>query len=150
MQRREFFLNLIAGGAVVKKRAEHRNRKVHHENTRLYHGPMLIPPAVVAIVAAHPGIKRTTHQHLVSRYADTAHTWLFRCQIPESRAMVGEIVRAPDGKLRIHCWSAARPADTYREVEEIVAAKEPPVEQVGYYEFADPMFLDPPLPWKTR
>lgn len=123
MERREFFRSLIAGGATVSQRPERRNRRVHHEGTKLYHGPLLIPEYVAGIVAAHPAIKRTTHGgHLVSRYADAAYTWLFRCQIPESRAMVGEIVCTPEGKLRIHCWSAARPGE-YREPAEIVAAK---------------------------
>jgi len=120
MDRRDFFRSLIAGGATVKERPARRNRRAHHEATRLYHGPMLIPAYIANIVASHPGLAKTTHGHLVSRYADAMHTWLFRCQIPDSRAMVGEILRTPEGKLRVHCWSAARPVDTYREAEEIV------------------------------
>jgi hypothetical protein len=35
--------------------------------------------------------------------------YLFRCRIPDHRGMVGEIVRTPLGRLRVHCWSAADP-----------------------------------------
>jgi hypothetical protein len=70
---------------------------------------MLIPERVALIVAEHPAIKRTTHSHLVSRYAENGWTWLFRCQIPAHRKMVGEIVRTPAGDIRVHCWSAADP-----------------------------------------
>ena len=122
MERREFFQSLIAGGAVVKERPDNRNRRAHHEGTRLYHGPMMIPIDIATIIAEHPALKRSTSRHLVSRYADATHTWLFRCQIPESRAMVGEIVRTPEGKIRIHCWSAARPAETYREPADLVSS----------------------------
>lgn len=108
MERREFFQSLIAGGAAVGQRPERRNRRAHHKNARIYHGPMMIPERIAAIVAEHPSVKRTTDRHLVSRYAEGGWVWLFRCQIPESRAMVGEIVLAEAGQIRVHCWSAAR------------------------------------------
>lgn len=110
MERREFFRSLIAGGATVKVRAEHRNRKAHHQNEVIHHGPMEIPERIASIVAEHPAIKRTTHGgKLVSRYAEGSWTWLFRCQVPATRLMIGEIVRTPEGNTRVHCWSAARP-----------------------------------------
>ena len=109
MERREFFKSLIAGGASMRERPRAKNRRAHHTGERLYHGPMEIPEDIVRIIAAHPAIKKTTCRHLVSRYANTGWVWLFRCQIPESRQMVGEIIRTPEGKIRVHCWSAARP-----------------------------------------
>ena len=108
MERREFFKSLIAGGASMRERPRAKNRRAHHTGERLYHGPMEIPEDIVRIIAAHPAIKKTTCRHLVSRYANTGWVWLFRCQIPESRQMVGEIIRTPEGKIRVHCWSAAR------------------------------------------
>ncbi len=113
MERREFFKGLIASGATVREREHGRNRRARHVDNRIYHGPMLIPERVAAIIAAHPAIKRTTHRHLVSRYAEGNFVWIFRCQIPASLAMVGEIVSTSEGKIRVHCWSAATPADTY-------------------------------------
>lgn len=110
--RREFFRSLIAGGAVVSQRPERRNRRAHHTNDVVYSGPLIVPERVAAIVAEHPAIKRTTHQHLVSRYAEAGYTWLFRCQVPAHRAMVGEVVQTPEGAIRVHCWSAADPART--------------------------------------
>lgn len=125
MERREFFQSLIAGGASVKSRREGRNRRAHHQNERVYHGPMAIPERIAAIVADHPGLKRTTDRHLVSRYAEEGWTWLFRCQIPASRQMVGEIVRTPEGKMRVHCWSAAR--DTSAEEPAVIVGRKSPV-----------------------
>lgn len=120
MERREFFCSLITGGVVPKQRAERRNRRAHHANERAYHGPMQIPARIALIVAEHPTIKRTTDRHLVSRYAEGGWTWIFRCQIPESRAMIGEIVRTPEGNIRVHCWSAARPGE-YRTPDSLLA-----------------------------
>lgn len=129
MDRRSFFQSLIAGGAAVTERPEHKNRKAHHQNEVLFHGPIEIPERVVNIVAEHPAIKRTTHRKLVSRYAENNWVWLFRCQIPESRQMVGEVVRTPEGKIRVHCWSAARPdSRLIRTPEEIVQDRENGIE----------------------
>lgn len=139
MERREFFKALIAGGAAVKQRPTKRNSRAHHKDTQLYHGPMAIPANIAAIIADSPAIKRTTHGHLVSRYSYGGATWLFRCQIPEHRLMVGEIIRVPDGQLRIHCWSAADP-DRYTGADEpgaIIRAKEQKEEcTLGYTEYA--------------
>lgn len=121
MERREFFKSLVAGGATVAERTERRNRRAHHHDEIVYHGPMLIPERVALIVAEHPAIKRTTHgSHLVSRYAENGWTWLFRCQVPTHRKMVGEIVRTPVGDIRVHCWSAADP-ERYTRNDEPVA-----------------------------
>ena len=60
----------------------------------------------------------------VAAYAEADGTvWLFRCQIPAHRGMVGEIVQAPIGRrIRVHCWSAARPGE-YSEPAELIARK---------------------------
>lgn len=85
-------------------------------NVRLYHGPFLIPPDVAESLRESPDLHRTRHQHLVGRYADAdGVTWLIRCRVPDSRAMVGEIVRTPEGHHRVTAWSAAAPAPTYRD-----------------------------------
>ena len=58
----------------------------------------------------------------MSRYAEPDGTvYVFRCQIPEHRGMVGEIVRTPLGRMRVHCWSAANPGE-YREPQERFSA----------------------------
>lgn len=66
MERRAFFQSLIAGGAQVAERPERRNRREHHQDTLIYHGPMSIPARLAAIIADHPAIKRTTHRHMVA------------------------------------------------------------------------------------
>jgi len=127
MERREFFQSLIAGGATICKNRK-RVTPRHRQDVQIYHGPMQIPPHVYEAVREDPTPHRATGRgtHLVSRYAEQGGTvWLFRCQIPESRAMVGEIVRTPEGNLRIHCWSAARHGYIYREPAEIVTLHEP-------------------------
>lgn len=122
MERREFFQSLIAGGATVRKNRK-RVKGAHRQDIRLYHGPMQIPPHVAEAVREDPTPHRATGRgtHLLSRYADADGTvWLFRCQIPAHRGMVGEIVQSPIGqRKRIHCWSAATPG-VYRMPEEII------------------------------
>ena len=127
--RRQFFQALIAGGATVRKT---RKRVQHSQDVRVYHGPMSIPPHVAEAIRHDPAPHRPTGQgtHLISRYAEPdATVWLFRCQIPSHRGMVGEVVRTPLGRIRVHCWSAAIPGE-YREPAEIIECKaarlEPP------------------------
>lgn len=112
--RRQFFQSLIAGGATVHST---RKRVSHAGDIRLYHGPMEIPAHVAEAVREDPSLYRPKggHRggaHLLSRYAEADGTvYLFRCQIPAHRGMVGEIVRTPLGPLRVHCWTAADPAN---------------------------------------
>ena len=119
MERREFFRALIAGGAVPKDTRG--RKKVKHDDVRLYHGPMEIPPHVAQAVREDPTPHRTKDRHFVSRYAEADGTvYLFRCRIPASRQMVGEITQARIGqRKRICCWSAATPGE-YREPAAIV------------------------------
>ena len=127
--RRHFLQSLIAGGAAVRKTRKHIR---HQQDVRLYHGPMEIPAHVAEAVREDPTPHRSTGRgaHLVSRYAEAdGAVWLFRCQIPSHRGMLGEIVRTPLGRVRVHCWSAALPGK-YREPSEIIECKaarlEPP------------------------
>ena len=123
--RRTFLQSLVAGGATVRK-TRRRVPGSHSNNIRLYHGPMTIPPHIAEAVREDPSPLRATGRgtHLVSRYAEADGTvWLFRCQIPAHRGMVGEIVQAPIGRrIRVHCWSAATPGE-YREPAELIARK---------------------------
>ncbi len=108
VERREFFQSLIAGGATVKVRPERRNARAHHRDEIVYRGPFSVPAHVAAIVAEHPGLVQTTSgRHVAMRYSDHGTVYLFRCRVPEHRAMVGEIVRTPAGAIRVHAWSAA-------------------------------------------
>jgi hypothetical protein len=121
------FRQLVESGVAVALRPERRNRREHHQDERIYCGPMAIPERIAGIIAEHPGIKRTTDRHLVSRYAEGEWTWVFRAPIPEHRLMVGEIVRTWCGHIRIHCWSTADPERYTRgdEPAAIVANKQP-------------------------
>ena len=128
MERREFFRSLIAAGAVPRKTRK-RVPQSHAGDIRLYHGPMTIPPHVYEAVREDPTPHRATGRgsHLVSRFADPdATVWLFRCQIPEHRGMVGEIVRTPIGRIRVHCWSAATPGG-YRTPAELIEVRPPEI-----------------------
>ena len=126
MERREFFKSLIAGGAIPRKNRKH----VQHTDAVLYRGPMTIPAHVYEAVREDPCLCHATGRpghgrkgHLVSRYAEAdATVYLFRCQIPASRQMVGEVVRTELGRLRVHCWTAASPGN-YDEPLAIVERK---------------------------
>lgn len=118
--RRSFFASLVTGGATVAQRPQARNRREHHTDTKVYHGPLLVPAHIAEAVRESPDLARSTCRHLVARYADPDGTvWRFRCRVPDHRAMVGEIVLTCDGAIRIHCWSAADPG-SYREPGEIM------------------------------
>ena len=123
--RRGFLQSLVALGADTR-RTRKRVPKSHAQDVRLYHGPMTIPAHVAEAVREDPTPHRASGRgtHLVSRYAEADGTvWLFRCRIPTHRGMVGEIVRTPIGRYRIHCWSAATPSPSpYREPEQIIAS----------------------------
>lgn len=130
MERRDFFKSLVAAGAVPQKTRKHTD---HSGDIRIYHGPMEIPAHVYEAVREDPALCYATGRpghgrkgHLVSRYADPDGTvWIFRCQIPEHRGMVGEIIQTPIGqRKRIHCWSAATPADTYKAPAELLERRQ--------------------------
>jgi len=121
MDRREFFQGLIAGGLPVR-RTRKRVPKAHAGDVRIYHGPMQVPEHVAEAVRHDSTPYKSTGRgsHLVTRYAESDGTvWLFRCQIPDHCGMVGEIVRTPLQRFRVHCWSAANPA-AYRQPGEIL------------------------------
>ena len=121
--RRQFFQSLIAGGAVVRERAERRNSRTHHRDEVLYRGPMTIPAHIAAIVTEHPGLVRTTSgRHVAMRYSDLGTVYLLRSRVPEHRGMVGEIVQTAADAIRIHCWSAALPGE-YQEPGAIIERK---------------------------
>ncbi len=123
--RREFFRSLIAGGATARHTRK-RVPKSHAADSRIYHGPMEIPPHIYEAVREDPAPMRASGRgtHLLSRYAEADGTvWLFRCQIPTHRGMVGEIVRTRiGGRIRIHCWSAAD-VGAYLQPQQIVERK---------------------------
>jgi hypothetical protein len=129
--RRSFFRSLVVGGAAVTDTLHGlplKHRKADKlRGTRLYHGPMLIPPDVAEVIREEPDLHRTRERKLVSRYAEDGITWLFRCQIPASRAMVGEVVRTPEGAYRVHCWSAATSAR--RDARELIKNRSLATEQ---------------------
>ncbi len=126
MERREFFKSLVAGGATVRK-TKHRARGGHAGDVRLYRGPMTIPAHVAEMVREDPTPHRAIGRgsHLASRYSAGGWTWLFRCQIPASRQMVGEVIRKEHGGYRVHCWQTADPG-AYRTPEELLANRRIP------------------------
>lgn len=120
--RREFFQSLIAAGAVPRKT---RKAVKHAGDIQLYHGPMQVPEHVAECVREDPTPHKATGRgrHWVTRYAEANGTvWLFRCGIPFHRGMVGEIVRTPLGRHRVHCWSAAELGE-YKSPESLIVGK---------------------------
>lgn len=135
-------------------------RKDAPKGARLYHGPMEIPPHVAEIVRESPDVhKLRGGKKFAMRYADGATTWLFRCRVPESRQMVGDIMRQPDGRIRICCWSAATPSPTIPTVDRLLerhAQIEPalPEPEVDISRYLDPAYSqqlldEPPLPLRS-
>lgn len=113
MERREFFHSLVAGGATVindLKGKPLKHRKADKApNTILRRGPFEVPPDVYESIREAPDLHKTRKRRLAARYVDGANvTWLVMSAIPEARGMMGEIVRTPEGRYRVHCWEIAR------------------------------------------
>lgn len=133
MERREFFRGLIAGGAVVAQPTR-AGKYYPHADELMYCGPMSIPAHIAEIVRESPNIamsgrrpqirpdgrRRINSGHPIMRYRDEFAVWKFRVRIPDSRHMVGDIRRAPDGHLTVCCWQAARPGE-YRTPDSLLA-----------------------------
>lgn len=124
--RRSFFRQLIATGATLRQRPLSRNRLAHHVNSLLFRGPMTIPEGVADAVAVS-AVYRTTQRKLVLRHVTPDGTvWLFRTAVPEHRCLIGEIVRCPDKRYRVHCWTIAEPG-AYRDAAERITAQRAPL-----------------------
>jgi hypothetical protein len=149
--RRSFFQSLVAGGATVNtglsgKPLKHR-KSDKQPNQRMYHGPMLVPADVAECLRESPDLHKTRATHLVARYVDgDGCVWLMRTRIPESRAMVGEIVRTPEGHYRVTCWSAATPSLTYRDARALIA-RHTEQEQSASAPILPPLEPPPPVEW---
>jgi hypothetical protein len=122
MDRRAFFQSLVAAGAIPRRT---RKRVPHSGDVVLYHGPMTIPAHVAEAVREDPTLHRATGRgsHLTSRYSEADGTvWLFRCQIPSHRGMIGEIIRTPLTRTHVHVWAAATPGN-YSEPHKIIGQR---------------------------
>lgn len=86
------------------KREDNPNRRKHHRDTRLYHGPIHIPEQVME--QANKGrVLQDTCRHLVLRVAWEGMVWVFRDFAGPSRpVLIGEIVRTAKGEHRVHLW----------------------------------------------
>lgn len=123
------------------------SKRPMYNDARLYHGPMVVPSDVAEAVREDPALHRTRHAgKLVSRYRDGEGTvWLFRCPVPCTRMMVGEVVNTPNGRKRVHCWASATPAPTYPQARDLLGLPRPDSGEDD--DAADiSRYLDPPFP----
>lgn len=114
MERREFFRSL--GGIAAIARPANKNRKAHHKNDVLYHGPIRIPEDVLDIASRAP-VYRTTHgaKKLAIRLALDGVTYLFRTGLAGD-CYLGEIIRTPEGMVRVHVWTAIESAPNLADI----------------------------------
>lgn len=145
---RRGFLQAVLGGATVHadpamrrtKRKDGSSARGHHaDNERLYHGPFFVPADVAEAIREDGSLYRTARRpqydvtgevkrecggKLASRYVDgDGCTWVGKCPIPESRTVVGEIVRTGEGRIRVHWWAAATPGTARRDAREIASRR---------------------------
>ena len=144
MERRNFFAAIFTAAEIRDTRVRGSKRPKYND-TRLYRGPMVIPPDVAEAVREDPALHRTRHAgKLVSRYCDGEGTvWLFRCPVPETRMMVGEVVKTPDGRKRVHCWACAISASTYPQARILNGSSQPPAavtEDIDISQYLDPQY----------
>lgn len=140
MERRNLFATLLA--ADVRDTRVRGKKRPKYNDVRLYHGPMVIPSDVAEAIREDPALHRTRHAgKLVSRYLDAEGTvWLFRCTIPETRMMVGEVVKTPDGRRRVHCWASATPAATYPQARDLNGLSTTDEDAADINQYLDPQY----------
>lgn len=101
--RRQFVgLGLVAPLAGFGGQAP-RNRRRHHKDTRLYHGPLRLPQEVMD-KAKESQVYRTTSRKLAVRILHEDIVYLLR--VVCGRDYIGEVVRTDSGTYRVHVWSA--------------------------------------------
>lgn len=105
---KEFFTRLLAGKQPVNEyQNKAKNHESHKKDIRLYHGPIVIPEDV-KVAISQSSVYRTGNSSLAQKIVDTEGvTWLFKCEIPSHRVMVGEVMKTPDKRYRVHGWKAA-------------------------------------------
>lgn len=112
MERREFLRSLTSAPMIARPTAK--NRREHHQGERIYHGPIRLPSQVLDIALRAP-VYRTTHRHPVIRLQLDGVTYLFRSGIAGD-CYLGEIVRTPEGRIRVHAWAAIETAPALNEI----------------------------------
>jgi hypothetical protein len=96
-------------------------RSVRHRDTRLYHGPIELPVAVIGGLDGAP-VYRTTHRHSVLRLELDGVAYLFRRWTLGHHYYLGEVVRTQTGRLRVHLF---RSTDRGRPLQEILESLGP-------------------------
>lgn len=141
MNRRDVVKALFGGtGQVIAWTKERKpwHPRERHQNEMLYRGPLMIPEHIVT-ACAEPDIRSRTGsinpKKLIMCFDERNRStepallkWRFRCPIPGSRCMVGEIQRGSDGVYRIIAFAAATPKH-YREAQDILAWKMRPANE---------------------
>jgi hypothetical protein len=79
-----------------------KNRRAHHKDTRLYHGPIRVP-VDVAEMASRGRVVQTTAHHMAVRVSYLGTVYLFR--VVGGRDYLGEVVETQSGTIRVHLWS---------------------------------------------
>lgn len=102
LSRRQFCgLGLVAPVAGFGGRRP-KNRRAHHKDTRLYHGPIRVP-VDVAEMASRGRVVQTTAHHMAVRVSHLGTVYLFR--VVGGRDYLGEVVETQSGTIRVHLWA---------------------------------------------
>jgi hypothetical protein len=79
-----------------------KNRRAHHKDTRLYHGPIRVPVDVCEM-ASRGRVVQTTASHMAVRVSHLGTVYLFR--VVGGRDYLGEVVETQSGTIRVHLWA---------------------------------------------
>lgn len=94
---------------------ERKNELKHHQDIRLYHGPIELPPNVMEKMRDAPDY-RTTHRKPAVRFKTGGITYLFREWAP-TPYYLGEVVQTQARTIRVHLW---RVTDRGRPIVQIL------------------------------
>ena len=126
-------------------------RRTHPGDRRLYLGAILVPPEVTPSEELYRA--RGRGSHAVRGGVDaTGSKWVFRATLPESRAMIGEMILTILGDIRYAVWGEA-PREHARSVEELAVLVPAQLTEYSHYFSATPIMppLTPQEPsWKSE
>ena len=130
LSRRQFCgLGLVAPVAGFGGRRP-KNRRAHHKDTRLYHGPIRVPVDVCEMASRGRVLKTTAH-HMAVRVSHLGTVYLFR--VVGGRDYLGEVVETQSGTIRVHLWAiveaVGRPVEDFLGQPSVSVPCDPPVDR---------------------
>lgn len=112
---RRQFCGLGLAGFTFGFKDKAKSKRSHFQDTKLYHGPLMISQDVIDVAYRSPRAVRTTaRKNAVKVYHDDI-AYVFR--VLGGQCYLGEIVQTQQGKIRVHVWGLIEgPVKTVQQI----------------------------------